>query len=191
MVGRMRNPVRLKNLHWRLLPFYLVGTIGLLALEPSRPRFAVGAALALAGEALRAWGAGHLIKNDQLTVTGPYAFVRHPLYLGTLLIVSGFTVIVGGLLGSCLLAALAAWYFAFYFPRKERIEGERLVALYGEKYIHYRNAVPALWPRMRAYVAPGAEPSRWSGARFDGNNELGTALALAVGLGLLAARTFS
>ena len=66
----MRNPVRLKNLNPRFLPFYLAGAAALVFMQPTLPGLVVGLVLMLLGAVLRAWGAGHLVKNDSLTVTG-------------------------------------------------------------------------------------------------------------------------
>src|SRR5580698_9130912 len=46
----------------------------------------------LAGLLIRLWSNGYAIKNDKLTTSGPYAFVRNPLYLGTFLIAIGFVI---------------------------------------------------------------------------------------------------
>ena len=45
----------------------------------------------LAGGAVRVWAAGYLFKTHELAMWGPYAYVRHPLYLGRLLLLCGFT----------------------------------------------------------------------------------------------------
>ena len=82
----MRNPIRLKNLQLRFLPYYVAGVLVLLTLRPTGPLFALGVAFVLAGALLRGWGAGHLVKNDSLAITGPYAHLRHPLYAGSLLV---------------------------------------------------------------------------------------------------------
>ena len=49
-----------------------------------------------AGATLRFWGAGYLVKNDRLTLVGPSAHLRHPLYAGTLCLALGFGVIASG-----------------------------------------------------------------------------------------------
>ncbi|MCG8587710.1 MAG: isoprenylcysteine carboxylmethyltransferase family protein [Proteobacteria bacterium] len=188
----MRNPIRLKNFRLRFLPYYAVGLLVVAWTRPTPLGFAIGAGLACAGLALRSWGAGHLVKNDHFTVTGPYAHVRHPLYLGTLLIGTGFGVIAGGWLALPLIAALGAWFFLDYFPRKERIESARLEALYGAEYARYRAEVPALLASLRPW--PGRTPEEptaaasWQAHRFADNNELGTLLAVVAGLGLFALR---
>src|SRR5471030_587366 len=48
----------------------------------------------LSGLLIRLWSNGYAIKNDKLTTSGPYAFVRNPLYLGTFLIAIGFVIVL-------------------------------------------------------------------------------------------------
>jgi len=186
----MRNPIRPKNLNARFLPFYALG-FAILIYPPARADgFVVALPLIALGAGLRAWGAGHLVKNDRLTTTGPYAHLRHPLYLGTILVATGFAVWAGGWLSLAVLGLLWAWFAFRYFPRKERSESLRLEAIYGEQFIRYRNEVPALWPRLRAWQGtPVSGPeSRWAFARYDDNNELGTLIALLLGVLIFSVR---
>lgn len=179
----MRNPIRLKNLKARFLPFYMLG-IAMLVFQPPRAECMLTALpLIFAGAALRAWGAGHLVKNDRLTTTGPYAHVRHPLYLGTILVSTGFAIWVGGWLAVGLLTFVWPWFALGYFPRKERSESARLEATYGDRFVRYRGAVPALWPRLWGWRddRDSGGSSRWAFERYADNNELGTMLALAFG----------
>jgi protein-S-isoprenylcysteine O-methyltransferase Ste14 len=190
----MRNPIRLKNLRIRFLPIFLLGGVALVIARPGLQLFGLGVGLVLLGESLRTWGAGHLLKNERLTITGPYAHLRHPLYAGTLLVASGFALIAGGIYALVLLAILLPWFFLDYFPRKDRIEGERLEQIYGESYGVYRAHVRALIPCWRPWRPPA--PARelgdaghgWSGMRFNDNNELGTLIAVVIGLALFGAR---
>lgn len=184
----MRNPVRLKNLRARFLPFFALGALVLFTSQPSRGSLSLGSIVLVLGFLLRGWGAGYLVKNDALTTAGPYAHVRHPLYVGTLLVGTGFALGTGGWWALAILVAFGSWFFGIYFPRKDRSEGARLEALYGEQYAAYRSAVPALWPRWRAYSTGSTERTRWSLKHYSENNELGTALALFVGWLLLAWR---
>jgi len=193
----MRNPIRLKNLRMRFAPLFVLGALAIFFIQPSRWGFICGLVLVALGGALRSWGAGHLVKNDRLTITGPYAHLRHPLYAGTLLAAVGFCVIAGGWITVGLLVLLVPWFFLSYFPRKEEIESERLIALYGPAYASYRGDVPALIPRLAPWKpSPEAEglgdPGLgWSGARYSDNNELGTLLALIAGLIAFGLRTFA
>jgi protein-S-isoprenylcysteine O-methyltransferase Ste14 len=191
----MRNPLRLKNFGRRYLPWYALGAAVFLFSRPSTPAFVAGVVLVVLGASLRTWGAGHLVKNDELSISGPYAWVRHPLYAGTLLVGVGFGVIVGGRLSFVILPVLMVWFFASYFPRKERIESGRLTELYGEGFVAYRSSVPALLPAIRPWrplhkLAGLGDPElRWSAERYSENNELGTLLALLAGVLAFGART--
>lgn len=192
----MRNPIRLKNFRPRTLPYILAGLVIVVLREPPLEGFVLGVPPIAAGAALRSWGAGHLVKNDALTTTGPYAHVRHPLYLGTLLVATGFALLLGGVWSLAVLAAIWPWFALHYFPRKDRIEGTRLAALYGEAFERYRAAVPPLWPRPTAWRAPAAPAldgseaavSTWQLARYSDNNELGTLIAIAATLLLFGLR---
>ena len=136
------------------------------------------------GALLRGWGAGHLVKNDVLTTTGPYAHMRHPLYAGTILIGTGFALALGGWLSLLGVLALWPWFVFDYFPRKERSEAARLEFIYGGAFVRYRSSVPALWPRLNRWTDVGGHQrveTRWALERYSGNNELGTLLAVVAG----------
>lgn len=192
----MRNPIRLKNFRLRFLPYFVIGLAIIALRKPPLVGFLLGVPPIVAGAALRSFAAGHLVKNDALTTTGPYAHLRHPLYLGTLLVATGFGLLVGGLPSLAVLAAVWPWFALQYFPRKDRVECARLAALHGEVFERYRSAVPALWPRLRPWrdesdPAQGdrdTSPTSWQLARYSDNNELGTLIAIAAALLLFWAR---
>jgi protein-S-isoprenylcysteine O-methyltransferase Ste14 len=176
-----------KRLRPRLLALYTLAGLALWSATPTGASIALGAVPIALGEGIRLWATGHLHKNDALTVTGVYAWVRHPLYLGTLLISTGFLAMAHSVAGLVALAVLGLFFFGYYLPYKDRIESARLESLYGDEFRRYATAVPRLLPRLRPYVALGATPQtrpQWRMARFADNNELGTALA--VGIGMLA-----
>ena len=186
----MRHPFRRKNLSLRLLPFYVLALAALALARPTPLSFALGLPLVALGAGLRAWGAGHLVKNDCLAVAGPYAHLRHPLYAGTLCLALGFGVIAGGWALWLVLGGFVPVFFLYYFPYKERVESERLAARYGDAYAEYRRAVPALWPSLARFSpAHGAAPAeRWSSQLLRDNDEHGTLLGIGVALLLLALR---
>jgi len=195
----MRNPIRLKNLSARFLPFYLIGVLLLVFFPVKLSGFMAASPLIVLGLLIRSWGAGHLVKNDSLTMTGPYAHLRHPLYAGTILVATGFAILFGGILA---IAAIWPWFGLRYFPRKDRVESARLESLYGNVYASYRDAVPALWPRWTRWTpasersasaseAMGTEPmaaGQWALERYSDNNELGTVIAVLGGMILIALR---
>jgi protein-S-isoprenylcysteine O-methyltransferase Ste14 len=106
----------------------------------------IGFPIAAAGLLVRAWAAGHLEKNMRLATTGPYAWVRNPLYLGTLLTASGLVIAAR----RPLLAVLFALIFGLvYLPAIQR-EEEYLRELF-PGFHEYAASVPALWPRRPAH----------------------------------------
>jgi len=180
----MRNPIRPKNLSLRFVPLYLAGGALLILFPPAAERFVWALPPIVLGVLLRGWGAGHLVKNHELTISGPYAHLRHPLYLGTLLVGTGFGLLVGGWMALVVLACLWPWFALRYFPRKDRSESARLESLYGERFARYRAAVPALRPRLGPWREAGAKASarEWALERYSDNNELGTLLAITGGV---------
>ena len=188
-VGAVRHPFRRKNLSPRLIPFYLVVAVGLWLAQPSVASLALAAPFLCAGSLLRVWSAGYLVKTDRLIVTGPYAHLRHPLYAGTLILAVGFGVSAGPYGVGILSLVFAPVFFGYYMPYKDRVEGERLAARYGEAYEAYREATPSLFPSLRGFSPPddGAydRSARWSRKRFRENNEFGTLIGVAAGAGLI------
>ena len=192
----MRNPIRLKNLSLRLAPLYLAGALLWWFASPTPVSLGLGWMLLVLGLGIRAWGVGYLVKTERLAIRGPYAYVRNPLYLGSLLVGCGFSVMLGAWVGVVGLLALGLWFGLAYFPRKEQIESERLRARYGEIYQIYYEHVPALVPRFPSWQ-PDAEilkqlavDGTWRFERYDANNELGTFLACLAGAVLVALRLF-
>jgi protein-S-isoprenylcysteine O-methyltransferase Ste14 len=103
---------------------------------------AAGAAVALVGVLFRAWAAGHIVKNDRLATTGPYAHTRNPLYFGSFLIACGFAVAAHW----ALLLVVAAFFYAVYKPVIAR-EREHVSGLYPEAYAEWARHVPLFFPR--------------------------------------------
>jgi protein-S-isoprenylcysteine O-methyltransferase Ste14 len=188
----VRHPFRRKHLRLRLLPAYALAALLWATAQPTCGGYALGAPLVAAGLSLRAWGAGHLVKTDLLTVSGPYAHLRHPLYAGTLLLALGFGAIAGAAGLLIVICGFLPFFFLYYLPYKERVEGERLEARYGAAFAAYRRAVPALVPTLSPWSPPPDFPaparSRWSSSRYRDNDELGTLVGVAIGLCLFAAR---
>jgi protein-S-isoprenylcysteine O-methyltransferase Ste14 len=186
----VRHPFRRKNLSLRLLPAYALAIAALVFARPTLLSFALGLPLVALGAGLRIWGAGHLVKNDLLSVAGPYAHLRHPLYAGTLCLALGFGVIAGRWALVLVLGGFLPVFFLYYFPYKERVESARLALRYGSAYAEYRRAVPALLPSLSRFTPAGgsARGERWSAERLLDNDEQGTLLGIGVGLLLLALR---
>lgn len=113
--------------------------------RPSWKSLLVGIAIATPGLALRAVAAGTVKKNRELATTGPYAFTRNPLYLGSILIGIGFGVASRN---GWIAVAIVVMFLAIYLP-VIRAEEEYLRSQFSG-FDEYARMVPRLWPRFTA-----------------------------------------
>jgi protein-S-isoprenylcysteine O-methyltransferase Ste14 len=155
----------------RLTALYALLAVMIVKARPTGLGVAVGALFVVAGEAIRFWAAGHLLKTAELVTSGPYRYTRNPLYLGRLLIFTGLCVMaeLPYHLNWAVLAVGYLVFFGYYLPRKERVEPARLAQVHGAAYEQYRRAVPALFPTLRPF--PDAGASGWSSDRMLRNRE--------------------
>jgi len=109
--------------------------------RPTGSSLWMGLPISLAGLALRGWAAGHLAKNQSLATSGPYAYIRNPLYLGTLLVGCGLAVASRS---AGLAVLFAAVFLLVYLPVIEQ-EEQHLRKIFPE-YECYAARVPMLWP---------------------------------------------
>jgi len=181
------NPLRRGHRRWTVVALAAASIALLATAHPTARSVALGLPLIVAGVGLRIWAAGHLLKTRELTVSGPYAYTRNPLYVGTFAIGAGFALLAGTTVAAIAVPIGLLLFFGYYFPRKERTESALLEKLYGDQYRAYHAAVPALLPRLSAW-SPGAEtvPPPWRFERVRRNSELGVVLAVAVALALMA-----
>jgi protein-S-isoprenylcysteine O-methyltransferase Ste14 len=149
---------------------FIASIVVLWLAEPTARSMAIGAIVAAAGEAVRVWAAGHLDKGREVTMTGPYAFTRHPLYLGSSLIGVGFAIASA----SVIAAALVLGYLAVTLTAAIRTEEAHLTEKFGGAYPAYRDGRAA------------AERRRFSPARVMRNREYRALLGLAFVLIVLA-----
>jgi len=111
--------------------------------HPDTRSMLYGVPVSLIGLAVRAWAAGHLAKDRTLASSGPYAYMRNPLYLGTLLVAAGLAIASRS---AGLAALFAAVFLCIYLPVIQ-LEQQHLRRLFPE-YAAYAARVPALLPRM-------------------------------------------
>jgi len=156
----------------------------ILFANPNLPGSIIGIVLILGGEAWRIWGTGHLQKNEELTVTGPYAYVKNPLYVGSILIAVGFCILAHNIY----FLALATLMFCFhYIPYKKKVEGDRLRRIFGRLYEDYDEKVPDYLPRWTPYSDRRAA---WSFKSFLQNNEGGILVLIVIGILLIVFRPY-
>lgn len=109
--------------------------------RPTWISLGMGAAIAALGLMVRAVASGHVDKNEELAMTGPYAYVRNPLYLGSIIVAIGFAVAARDLIVAVIIVLL----FAVIYVPTIRSEEEYLRNRFTE-YAAYARAVPRLVP---------------------------------------------
>jgi protein-S-isoprenylcysteine O-methyltransferase Ste14 len=113
--------------------------------RPTWVSIAAGLALAAPGVVIRALASGHVRKNEQLTTSGPYAYTRNPLYLGSFIIALGFAVAARSL---WVAAVLVLMLLAIYLP--VILSEEDFLRQRFHEFEEYARTVPRLFPRLRA-----------------------------------------
>ena len=160
----------------------------IIAARPSPAALAVGAVIAVAGLLTRAWASGYLRKNQELTVTGPYAHTRNPLYLGTFLMGGGVAIASGAWWFAAIYVAL---YLLIYVPVMIA-EAETLAQLFEGEYPAYRREVPLFLPRVTPYQSPHSSGSnqrrRFALSQYLKHREYRAALGVAAAFAILAAK---
>ncbi|MGB7295434.1 MAG: isoprenylcysteine carboxylmethyltransferase family protein [Candidatus Aminicenantales bacterium] len=129
----------------------------ILLARPSWGSILIGILICVLGLAIRAWASGHLRKEKELAVSGPYRYSRNPLYLGNFLLGTGIT--VGA--QSWWVLGLFVVYFAVFYPLIIRRERERMKDLFPRQYEDYGNKVPLFFPSPWKHLAVGGRFS-WS-----------------------------
>jgi protein-S-isoprenylcysteine O-methyltransferase Ste14 len=118
--------------------------------------YVIGATLAVIGIAIRLWASGHVKKDKVLATTGPYAYVRHPLYVGNHLIMVGFC-LASGLWWSFIVYIAFSLYF---YPQTIRHEDSVLQRLFPGQWEPWAKETRALIPRLTPYRS--GETAQWS-----------------------------
>jgi uncharacterized membrane protein len=162
-LARMRVP----------LGFFCAGVVLYLA-RPSPRSLAIGGTIALAGEIIRIWAAGHLEKGQEVTQSGPYRITRHPLYIGSAIIAGGAAVASARVSAMVLIAA----YMAATIVSAIRHEETSMRASFGDQYDAY----------AQSRATPVERP--FSLARTIKNKEHKAVAGLAAVAAILAAKAY-
>jgi protein-S-isoprenylcysteine O-methyltransferase Ste14 len=150
--------------------------------DPTAQSLAYGLPVAALGLWLRGWAAGHLAKNQRLTVSGPYAWIRNPLYVGTLLTAAGLAVASRRV---SLTVLFVAFFLLIYLPVIE-LEEQYLRQLFAA-FDEYATRVPMLLPRGRRW--PGIGRFRWR--LYAYNREYQALAAFLAGVAVLVWKTYA
>jgi protein-S-isoprenylcysteine O-methyltransferase Ste14 len=149
--------------------------------RPAWAWIAAGSGLVAAGLALRAAASGHIRKNSELTTTGPYAYTRNPLYLGSILIAIGFVLAARNLW----IALGAGLMFLIIYLPVIQAEEKYLRSAFAD-YAQYATHVPRFFPRLTPYrTGIGDVPSGYSWELYRRHREYQAALGSVLMMGAL------
>lgn len=145
-------------MRWRVRIGYPLAAAVLWFASPAPRSILLGGLVGVLGLLIRTCAAGYLHKQEVLTVTGPYAYTRNPLYLGSAVLALGAAIAMR----SWISAAILLFYFAVFYSMVMRREEKELHLKHGAVFEEYARAVPLFVPRLRP-----AKLSRESSAAFS------------------------
>jgi protein-S-isoprenylcysteine O-methyltransferase Ste14 len=122
--------------------------------RPSWRSIMLGAIVVVPGLLIRALASGHVRKNESLATSGPYAYTRNPLYLGSLVMGLGFCVAARSWWVG---VALVVMFLAIYLPviRDEEVFLRRKFP----EFEDYARRVPRMWPKLVSRSGAAGEGS--------------------------------
>jgi protein-S-isoprenylcysteine O-methyltransferase Ste14 len=176
-------------MRWRVRAGYPVGIIYWLLARPTPHSIVYAATIAAFGLIVRAAASGHLRKDRELAISGPYACTRNPLYLGSALLAAAFA--VGG--RSWPAGILVIVYFAVFYYAVMLNEEEDLRARFGMLFDEYAARVPLFFPRapQHPHIASGGGATangKFSWSQYLQNREYKALIGVLAGLGTLSLR---
>jgi protein-S-isoprenylcysteine O-methyltransferase Ste14 len=148
--------------------------------RPTRTSLIAGALVLVPGLVLRGLASGHVQKDKQLTTSGPYAYTRNPLYLGSLILGAGFAIAARSW---WIVAVMLLMFALIYVPV---IAGEeRYLRQTFPGYDDYACHVPRMWPRLTPY---GSQQSAYSSARYWKHHEYEASIGCVAVLAVLVVK---
>jgi protein-S-isoprenylcysteine O-methyltransferase Ste14 len=141
---------------------FVFGAIVLALARPTPRSLGVGLGIAAVGEAIRIWAAGHLNKGREVTSSGPYHWVGHPLYVGSSVMGAGLAIACASVTAATVIAAYLVTTLAAAIKSEETF----LRRTFGEQYELYRES-----QRARRLMSPVAARRRFSLALAIANRE--------------------
>jgi protein-S-isoprenylcysteine O-methyltransferase Ste14 len=157
---------------WRVRLGYVLAVVVLWLARPTLRSILIGAAIGFVGLCIRGYAAGYLNKQEVLTVTGPYARTRNPLYFGSSILTLGAAVAMDSIWAAALLLVYFGLVYSFVMRREEM----ELLRKHGEGFSAYAATVPLFFPML--FVAARATVSGvgFSWAQYRKNHEYEAAM---------------
>src|SRR5436309_15439335 len=125
-------------MRWRVRLGYPLAVVVLWFSRPAPRSILLGGLVGVLGLGLRSYAAGYLHKQEVLTVTGPYAYTRNPLYLGSAVLALGAAIATRSWISAAILMA----YFAVFYSIVMQREAKELHVRHGASFEEYARAVP-------------------------------------------------
>lgn len=169
---------------WRVPLGFLCAALFILFARPRPLTLLVGAGISIVGLLIRAWASGHIRKNSALAISGPYAYTRNPLYLGSFILGLGFTVGAGRWPLAILFGVL---FLGIYYPVM-RVESATMGQYFGPEFRDYSQAVPLFLPRLTGYGKD--KETKFDSSLYLRYREYQAALGLLVAWGLLILKMY-
>ena len=139
--------------------------------------------MVVVGLLIRAWSTGHIRKAEHLAVSGPYAYTRNPLYVGSFVIGVGFSIAAGVWWLALLFCAL---FIGIYLPVM-RVEAEDMRRIFGADFEEYQQSVPLFVPRLTPWRAT---PTRFDSKLYLRYREYQAAMGAVAAMAVLAAKAY-
>jgi protein-S-isoprenylcysteine O-methyltransferase Ste14 len=146
---------------------YLLALVTLWLARPTLTSILLGAAVGLVGLSIRAYAAGYLHKQEVLTMTGPYARTRNPLYFGSSLLTLSTAIAMRSVIAAALLLIYFALVYSFVMSREQK----ELRQKHGSAFDAYASAVPLFFPRFTAAPGVAAPDADFSWVQYRKNHE--------------------
>lgn len=168
-------------MRWRVRLGYPLAIAILWFSNPAPRSVLLGGLVGVLGLWLRAYAAGYLHKQEVLTMTGPYAFTRNPLYLGSAILALGAAIATRSWISTSILLV----YFAVFYSMVMRREERELHLRHGATFEEYAGAVPLFLPRLWPAKLSGSSAGTFSLAQYRKNHEWQAALGFSLLLATL------
>lgn len=168
-------------MRWRVRLGYPLAAAILWFAHPGPRGILLGAFIGAFGLLIRAYAAGYLHKQEVLTVTGPYAYTRNPLYLGSAVLGVGAAIATR----SWVSASILLLYFAIFYSMVMRREEKELRLKHGASFEEYARAVPLFFPSLPPAKLGEGAPGTFSFVQYKKNHEWQAALGFLLLIGAL------
>lgn len=142
---------------WFRVPLMTIATLFVVGFMHSLKAFLIGIPVAYLGELIQIWAASQLHKDEHFTISGPYSYVRNPMYIGRFFLGLGFFIMTWNpylIVGYVII-------FAAYAQARVGREEKRLKVIFEPHYQHYCSEINRWLPKFKAYSKSESNNASW------------------------------